>query len=361
MACPNPRLDSDCKGASEPTVLVAASQTSFRKSLGQAWLAHSSSAAIIFERADRILGERLGMLPSAYIRAHFLDDLSCKSSMARTDVPQIAIYIVAIACWEGMKQFGLIRSEDIVAAIGLSFGEIVLLTIANSISFEQGLRFVVRRARIMQEVALANPGGLIVVCTTDEVILNKILNECRQDSVLNVLRVKNSTSLLTGSFAALGRVADMVKGMRIACFRPSDCAPFHSELMRAAVPRIEEALNELEFKQPQFPVISNATARPFEIRSVRKTLLDNICNRILWRESLDFILSDSACRSARWLVLEPAEVMARELSRIPVQINVRGYDIPPGGNTDKQTRYQMKETRSNETLILNTVKNRPLN
>lgn len=341
MTSPNPRLDSNLKRTLKPTVLVAASQTSFRKSLGQAWLARSSSAAFIFERADRILGEQLGMLPSAYVRANFLDDLSCKASMARTDVPQIAIYIVAIACWEGMKQFGLVCSEDIIASIGLSFGEIVLLTIANAFSFEQGLRFVVRRARIMQEVALANPGGIIVVCTTDEVILNKIINECRQDSVLSVLRVKNSTSLLTGSFDALGRVSDMVHSMCIACFRPSDCAPFHSELMRAAVPQIEEALNELEFKRPQFPVISNATARPFEIHSIRKALLDNICNRILWRESLDFILSDSACRTAHWLVLEPAEVMARELSGIPVQINVVGNDIPPIGNTDKEAHHQL--------------------
>lgn len=255
--------------------------------------------------------------------------------MRRVDVPQIAIYITAIACWEGLKEVGAVRLDDVVMAVGLSFGEIVLLTIANAIPFEQGLRFVVQRARAMQEAVLANPGGLVGVGTTDEAVLDALVGECKQVSVLSVLRVKNSTTLLTGSVDALERVAAKATGLALACFRPVDCAAFHSELMRTAVPRVADALDRVQFARPRFPVVSNVTARPFETATIRNALLDNLCSRILWRESLDYILSDAACRSARWLVLEPAEVLAKELTRIPMQINVVACDTPPVVDADK--------------------------
>lgn len=314
----------------KPLVIVAPAQTSFKKGLGQSWISRSRAASEIFQRADSILGEReLGMLPSVYVETHFMTDERCIASMQRTDIPQIAIYIVSIACWAGLVDLGIVNSDDVVAAVGLSFGEIVLLTISGAFSFEDGLRFVVRRARAMQDTVDQFPGGLIGLATTDEDLIHRIIQHCKRSSVLSILRVKNTTTLLTGSLDALDRVRKSACQFGCSSFDVIDCAPFHSKLMEPAAFRVNDALDQISISQPAFPVVSNVIAKPFQAASIRKLLIDNLTNRILWRESLEYVINIPAAKSARWIVLEPAEVIANDVARFCPSLQIAKFDQPP--------------------------------
>ncbi|HEV2059066.1 MAG TPA: acyltransferase domain-containing protein, partial [Solirubrobacteraceae bacterium] len=59
---------------------------------------------------------------------------------------------------------------------------------------------------------------------------------------------------------------------------------FHSPLMAPAADALREALDATPIQEPVFPVLSNASTRPFE--DVRAELAENLLKPVRWREIL---------------------------------------------------------------------------
>ena len=133
--------------------------------MGKAWFEKSPEARAVFERANGILGDRLGS-PLSKLCFEGPDD-----RLNQTDVSQPAIYATSVACWHGLLAGwnagggastngsnggvdggGAIESH-VRATAGLSLGEYTALHIAGAFSFEEGLEFVVLRGQAMQEAA----------------------------------------------------------------------------------------------------------------------------------------------------------------------------------------------------------------
>lgn len=320
-----------------PIVLVSPSQTSFNFEMGQKWIRDSPAAAKVIQDADRILGkDTLGIYPSALLKQSFSTVEKCNDSMARTDIPQICIYMASMACWAGLQEAGICKLGDIVAGFGLSFGELVLLTIAEAISFEDGLKFVCKRARIMQETVEASAeGGVFALVTTNRVVIDDVIahtlgttRACssKKDVCLSVLRVKNKTSLLTGHASVVSQARDYARQKHnVDSFLLKDCAAFHSKLMNPAAERIALEMDNLEFEMPIFPIFSNFNAVPYTIDNARSFLANGIVSEIQWRPCCEKIIK--LWPDATWMVLEPGQSVANETCRSWPQIqDVKCFD-----------------------------------
>ena len=64
--------------------------------------------------------------------------------------------------------------------------------------------------------------------------------------------------------------------------------PFHCELMKPAQIIMQEALNNLQFKNPVIPIISNITALPeINPQNLKKNLIDQVTGTVRWRETMN--------------------------------------------------------------------------
>jgi [acyl-carrier-protein] S-malonyltransferase len=62
---------------------------------------------------------------------------------------------------------------------------------------------------------------------------------------------------------------------------------FHSELMRPAADKIEEALKTITIQEPKIPLITNVTANQvFSIEEIKDSLIKQVIGRVRWRETL---------------------------------------------------------------------------
>ena len=65
-------------------------------------------------------------------------------------------------------------------------------------------------------------------------------------------------------------------------------APFHCSLMKDAADAMKLAFENVEFKVPSVPVITNVHAEKITDGDTLKLgLVDQICGRVRWRETLD--------------------------------------------------------------------------
>ena len=78
------------------------------------------------------------------------------SDLTKTSVCQPALYVHGIAVVQVLKERGMLG--DIVAALGLSLGELTAHAIAGTYTFEDGLKIVAERGRLMQKACDASKG-----------------------------------------------------------------------------------------------------------------------------------------------------------------------------------------------------------
>lgn len=309
-------------------VLIAPPQTACSLHMGKAWAARSAAAASVYREADDILGDSLGARPSALVMEWCSSQSSLDELLRRTDLSQMAVYLTGVACWRGLLENGVVDRREVVAAAGLSFGEITCLTIAGAIPFQDGLRLVARRGKAMQAVQEATDGGALCVSLTDEGDLQDIIEECRGSDVLSVLRTKNTTTLLTGSVEALDRALRYVKERFDAhAFRTTDCAAFHCSLMTGVVADYDDMMKDMTFKEPEFPIVSCTLGRPFSASTIRQFLTYSISHRLEWLGTCAYLRGLPECKGAKWLTLEPGQYMAGDLRRMkPPCENVASCD-----------------------------------
>ena len=134
-------------------VVLCPGQGAQKAGMGKAWFDASPAAKVIFEQADAVLGDSLG-LPLSEIC--FSDP---NGEINKTNISQPAIYTCSIASWQGLREQGL--SGDLVATAGLSLGEYTALHLAGVFTFEEGLELVATRGRLMQEAAEAEASTMV--------------------------------------------------------------------------------------------------------------------------------------------------------------------------------------------------------
>jgi malonyl CoA-acyl carrier protein transacylase len=105
-------------------VALCPGQGAQKAGMGKAWFDASPAAKTIFEEADAVLGNALG-LPLSEIC--FNDPCG---EINKTNISQPAIYTCSVASWHGLREQGL--DGEMVAAAGLSLGEYTALILPVS-------------------------------------------------------------------------------------------------------------------------------------------------------------------------------------------------------------------------------------
>jgi [acyl-carrier-protein] S-malonyltransferase len=215
----------------------------------------SAAARRIFEQADTVLGFPLSALCFDGPQAE-LDD---------TFNAQPAILTVSIACLEALKErlgpLGYLGAPSLVA--GHSMGEFTALVAAGVLDFEDALKLVRERGRLMKETGEQRPGGMAAVVGLDEATLEAVVQEAQSEGVVTLANANSpGQTVLSGEVAALQRAMDLAKarGARLVQ-RLAVSIASHSPLMQGAAQTFSELISRINLRPPEVPLIANISAQ----------------------------------------------------------------------------------------------------
>jgi len=248
--------------------------------MGRDLYERSALAKDLFETANNILGFRI-------------TDLMFNGSgddLKQTRVTQPAIFlhsvILASVIGDGFR-------PEMVA--GHSLGEFSALVAGRSISFEDGLALVSRRAMAMQKACEMNPSTMAAVIGTDDRIVEETCNEIGE---IVVPANYNSPGqiVISGSNEGIDKAIEVLKskGAKRA-IKLQVGGAFHSPLMEPARAELEEAIRSTNFNVPVCPVYQNVDATPsLDPEKIKSRLVAQLTSPVRWTQSIINMIADGA-------------------------------------------------------------------
>lgn len=240
----------------------------------------SPVAKEMFERASAILGFRITDLMFA----------GTNEDLKQTKVTQPAIFlhstILAAVLGNSFK-------PDMVA--GHSLGEFSALVANKTLSFEDGLVLVSKRAMAMQKACEKTPSTMAAILGLDDKIVEEV---CASIKEIVVPANYNSPGqiVISGSNEGIDKAIEMLKekgAKRV--LKLAVGGAFHSPVMEPARLELEEAIRSTTFNKPVCPVYQNVNAKPsIEPEVIKSNLVLQLTSPVRWTQSVLNMISDGA-------------------------------------------------------------------
>jgi len=182
---------------------------------------------------------------------------------------------------------------DMVA--GHSLGEFSALVANKTLSFEDGLLLVSKRAMAMQKACELTPSTMAAILGLEDKIVEDVCS-----SIKEIVVPANYNSpgqiVISGSIEGIDRAIEELKekGAKRA-LKLSVGGAFHSPLMEPARLELEEAIRSTNFMKPLCPVYQNVNAKPSTDPDVIKSnLVSQLTSPVRWTQSILNMISDGA-------------------------------------------------------------------
>jgi len=287
--------------------LVFPGQGSQFVGMGAELIEQSAAARATLSAADDILGFPLSRT-IAFGPSEELED---------TFNAQPAILAVSIAALEAVRE-RLPEGEQLkpVAVAGHSLGEFSALVAAGAISYEDALRLVRERGRLMKEAGTTSPGGMAAILGLDD---EQIAAVCEAASSAGVIVPANRNcpgqTVISGEVAALEHAMELAKergARRVARLNVSIAS--HSPLMADANAEFQKLLSGATINDPSCLVIGNVSAGPIaSAEGIREELALQMERPVDWTGS---VMTIAALPADSIIELGPGNVLGSLIKRI---------------------------------------------
>ena len=236
----------------------------------------------VFEKANQVLG-------------FDLKETCCSGNpdaLKMTNICQPAVLTVDIAAFEAFKSEFRILNSEVGFVAGLSLGEYAALVAAGVLEFPDALKLVRKRAELMNEAAVKNPGTMAAIIGLDREVLKNICASTPGAYLAN-LNCPGQI-VISGKYEAIDQVKALAldQGAKKVIDLEVSGA-FHSPLMQEAATEFEKFLEAtVTLKDPRIPLVSNVDALPKNKASqIKENLVKQIYSPVLWEDSMRFMLA----------------------------------------------------------------------
>lgn len=241
---------------------------------------NSEIARELFDRANEVLGFEI-----TKIMFEGTDE-----ELKETKVTQPAIFLHSTIL---AATLGDSFQPDMVA--GHSLGELSALVANKTLSFEDGLRLVSKRALAMQAACEAVPSTMAAILGLDDEVVEKICEEI--DGVVVAANYNCPGQLvISGAVPAVEEACEKLTeaGARRALLLPVGGA-FHSPLMEPAREELAAAIEATAFSQPTCPVYQNVVAAAVtDPAEIQKNLVAQLTAPVRWTQTMHSMIADGA-------------------------------------------------------------------
>lgn len=248
--------------------------------MGKDLYENSELAKQLFEKANEILGFRI-----TDIMFNGTED-----ELKQTKVTQPAVFLHSVIL---AKTLGENFKPEMVA--GHSLGEFSALVANGTLSFEDGLVLVSKRAMAMQKACEAQPSTMAAILGMEDNIVEDVCNSINE---VVVPANFNSPGQLVISGSIPGIDAAIAKLTAMGCKRAMKLVvggAFHSPLMEPARVELEKAINNSKFNTPICQVYQNVNAMPTsDPEQIKKNLIAQLTAPVRWSQSVSNMIKDGA-------------------------------------------------------------------
>jgi len=275
--------------------------------MGKEFYDNFPCAKAVFEEANEILGFDLARLCFE----------GPEEDLKRTLNSQLAIFTTSIASWKVIQEnFNL--SPMLVA--GLSLGEYTALVVAQSLSFEQGLVLVQKRAQFMEEACQERASGMVsIIDLTQEEV-----EEISRKGGAEIANLNCPGQIVVSAESKnLKKVIDLVKQKKGKAIILKTNGGFHSSLMNSAAKKLEKELEKTEISPAKIPIVSNFSVNlETSSEEIKRNLVNQINHRTCWQGCVQLMLKRDV---DTFLEIGPGKVLSKLLTRIAPSAS--GYNV----------------------------------
>ncbi len=250
-----------------------------------------------------------------------------KDELNLTINTQPAIFLISFSIFEVLTKELNINLNKAKYFAGHSLGEYSALSSAGYLSFSNTIKLLRTRGDAMQNAVPKGEGGMLAVLGSSVEVIEKILKE-NQNKFIGQIANDNSEGqiVVSGKNYDLNSFSEILKQEKIKNIKLPVSAPFHCSLMSKATEIMKVEIEKLNFINGKNTLISNVTAKEIlDKDELKKLLIDQIENRVRWRESVIKMISKGV---DHFIEIGPGKVLSGLVKRInkDVKINSINYE-----------------------------------
>ncbi|MCK4758553.1 MAG: ACP S-malonyltransferase [Candidatus Aminicenantes bacterium] len=239
--------------------------------MGKDFYESSPQAQEIFARADEALEYKISKLCFE----------GPEDELKLTQNTQPALLAVSYVAY-------VLLGKNASIAAGHSLGEYSALVAAGSLEFEDALRLVHKRGKYMQEAVPVGVGAMTAVLGSDYEDVEKALANVT-DGVVEIANWNSQEQIvIAGHKEAVEKALALINPPRFVMLPVS--APFHCRLMKGAEEKLSCDLDDVEFKDLNFPIVTNVDAKIIRKGDeARDSLKRQVTRPVLWYRSMEIL------------------------------------------------------------------------
>ncbi|MFT6717393.1 MAG: [acyl-carrier-protein] S-malonyltransferase [Saprospiraceae bacterium] len=209
--------------------------------------------------------------------------------LRETKVTQPAVFLHSVIALTSIDGF----APDMVA--GHSLGELSALVANKSITFEDGLKLVSKRALAMQKACELQESTMAAILGLEDEIVEKICDKTKGIVVAANYNCPGQL-VISGETEAVNAACESLKeaGARRALILPVGGA-FHSPLMNPAKKELEKAIQKTTFSKPICPVFQNVNAQAVSNPEIiQQNLISQLTSPVKWTQTVKNMINAGA-------------------------------------------------------------------
>ena len=238
-----------------------------------------------------------------------------ENELKLTQNTQPSILLVSYAIYTVLKDEFNFSLDNIKYFAGHSLGEYSALLCANALSFQDALCLLFERGKFMQEAVPIGKGGMIAILGSE---IKEINNFILQVTNKGICEIANDNApgqtIVSGNIEAIEELRAVLKKNKKKCISLPVSAPFHCSLMNPAAIKMKKKIDNVNFKKPDYEIISNVTSLPTNNpEDIKELLIQQIYTKVRWRESILFM---SKNKIDNFIEIGPGKVLNSLVKRI---------------------------------------------
>lgn len=285
--------------------LIFPGQGAQRPGMGKDLYDKFDASRSVFEESDEALGFKLSDIIFE----------GTKEDLMKTAITQPAILTVSIAALRGLESAYGKKLEPYLAA-GHSLGEYTSLVAAGAISLADGVRLVHLRGTLMQEAVPMGVGAMSAIVGMNMEEVAEFCKEAAQGEICEAANINSQEQIvISGHKGAVDRASAAIESTGRAKVLPLRVsAPFHCELMRPVGVKLRDEFENIMWKDPSCPIVTNAAAKAVQdVGTLKEALYMQTFSPVLWMQS---VLEMERKGTEGYIELGPGSVLSGLIRKI---------------------------------------------
>jgi [acyl-carrier-protein] S-malonyltransferase len=238
-----------------------------------------------------------------------------ENELKLTQNTQPAILLVSYAIFSVLKNEFNFNLEKVKYFAGHSLGEYSALLCANSLNFKDALNLLFERGKSMQEAIPVGQGGMLAVLGTKAEDISNFILQLKSKGVCEIANDNAEGQIIvSGNIETIEELKNILRVNKKKSILLPVSAPFHCSLMNPAAIKMKKKIDNINFRKPDYEVISNVTSLPTnKPEDIKNLLVQQIYSKVRWRESILYMDSK---KINDFIEIGPGKVLTGLIKRI---------------------------------------------